>query len=221
MKRLCDWIASRKRGRCQLKSVGEFVQQEFLLDNVVNIVNSPKVGPEYYQHVGNCIDLLRLSLCGSIQLTYNNAVQYREATGFMSIVYDRQPNGSVPAMSDIFAQKDQNGIANDSFFPVNPVNVDRFDVLWYKVFGFPAIGAYGANSSENSYVRFADVDKEVIDLDLDLAGLSTVFGGGTDGLVTNVRTGQLWLVMYNSNPSIVNGAAFKFYGAATLFYEDA
>lgn len=91
-------------------------------------INKVALGAEDYQRVGNKTQCLRIGLRGIVMpSTENVAVDpYNEIR--MIVMYDRQPNGALPAIGEIFTYP------TDVNSPRNPDFSDRFITLADKSF---------------------------------------------------------------------------------------
>jgi len=158
----------------------------------------PISGSSYFNRVGAVVSGVSIRLFGNIRRSLGNNLQYPESWVQLALVYDRQPATTVPGYFDVFDVADMNGdIVTPAVYGVSTVyipNVDRFQVLWVKLYGVPPVGVAGATHGTNYAPYVCDVDKLVIDESIALDGLESVYGGGTAGTLSNVRTGAYYLV---------------------------
>lgn len=91
-------------------------------------INKIALGAEDYQHVGNKIQCLRIGLRGIVMPSTENVVvdPYNEIR--MIVLYDKQTNGALPAIGEIFTYP------TDVNSPRNPDFSDRFITLADKSF---------------------------------------------------------------------------------------
>lgn len=99
------------------------------------------------------------------------------------LVYDKQPNGAAPAVTDILA-----GTGNPDC-PYNMNNSGRFDILWDKCWGLPYVPA-----ATTAMVKFP-ILKEIIPVKR-----STQYSG-TGSTIANIATGSLYLIWIGSQAS--------------------
>lgn len=113
------------------------------------------------------------------------------------LVYDRQPNGALPAFADVFQDTNQAGTTNtDSLSNVNINNADRFKIIKEFVWASPGAAAAAAYSGIN--------EQRVLELKafIKLNALETHYNAGTAGTVADITTGSLFLMAAG-----LNGAA--------------
>jgi len=99
--------------------------------------------------------------------------------GFIAIIYDREPTGSLPAFTDIFQRGVTNGSVYASLSMLNPASSTRFSVVMRRDFIVTAAGSdnYGINIEEW----------------IDLKKRECVFKGATGGY-GDIQKGALLLV---------------------------
>lgn len=122
----------------------------------------------------------------------------------LAIVYDRQPTGGRPLMSDIYSLHPG---SSDTLDFATVENMDRFLILKEKFWVFP--GNSGATWATPSFVPpWATVpmgSDMMVDWKIDLKGLETIFGGGIDGNENNTRSGQFYMVRWCNNSISTTG----------------
>lgn len=166
------------------------------------LLNGLQLGTSAFQRIGNKIAMK--SCYWSVVFALNSLNTVADATSGtpqvpvrMMIVYDKQTNGSLPALSDLLS--DKSGIANatarfiDVNSPNNLNNKDRFIVLCDKRF---VLSAQGTGSR---------IMKKYKKLSTSVAYKS----GATVGNVTDITSGGLYFIAYvdgdlgrNANPDI-------------------
>lgn len=166
------------------------------------LLNGLQLGTSAFQRIGNKIAMK--SCYWSVAFALNSLNTVADATSGtpqvpvrMMIVYDKQTNGSLPALSDLLS--DKSGIANatarfiDVNSPNNLNNKDRFIVLCDKRF---MLSSQGTGSR---------ILKKYKKLSTSVAYKS----GATVGNVTDITSGGLYFIAYidgdlggNANPDI-------------------
>lgn len=180
------------------------------------LINGLQLGTAAYQRIGNKIAMK--SCYWSMTFGLNSINTIATATSGtpqvpvrMMIVYDKQTNGSLPAVSDLLSDKVgiTNGTARaiDVNSPNNLNNKDRFIVLCDKRF---VLSAQGTGS-------------RVIKKYKKLSTSVTYKSGATVGDVTDITSGGLYVLIYrdadlgeNTNPAI----NVKMTGDVRLRYQD-
>lgn len=226
--------ATIKYGRLGAKCGKSKQETKFLDTSLTNLLsttmefvslNTPLFGTEFYQRVGNSMCLKSISINGGLQYAYNaGAVQDYVR---LAIVYDKQPNAAFPAAAATLFQEvyDSGSAASYAESGINPVNKDRFIVLWTKRFQVPglvtAIGNTGgggspANNPPNIMVSINDL---TIDVFKKLGGMETRFNTTNGGTIADITTGSLlWVTQATDNAP--GTAAWTFYGTARLRFTD-
>lgn len=223
MLKLCEWLGKRKREAAVLKQITNFATLPIgtLITDCNEMVPSPKSGSAVYNRIGNRVSFDKLYLKYNITPTNSNtgAIADPQLTA-IAVVYDRQSNGSLAVTSDIFQSFSNTGFAFAfGTTTPNPFNLDRFTIVYYRAFTLPPIGVMGANLSSGGLI-YDDYDKLTVETMIDLDGLEGVYGGGTDGSYTNVRTGQFWLITYSEQQANVIGSGYELEYNATLYFHD-
>jgi len=106
-------------------------------NQAIQAVNLMKVGTAAHERVGNTINVK------SVIITNYNSTG-GSGYGRLFVVYDRQPNGTLPTYQTIFATVDYTGTVQPSFGLINPKNQLRFEILYYEqFFGNYSVNGYG------------------------------------------------------------------------------
>ncbi len=93
--------------------------------NVI-LLNGVQTGAAFYNRVGSRIEMKNLHIRGFV----NNAATTIAQQGRLLIVYDRQPTGALPVISDILQSRDQAGTATTAgASEINLDNRDRFQIV--------------------------------------------------------------------------------------------
>lgn len=145
----------------------------------IQLLNGIAQGTTAFTRVGNRISMqsvhMRYSLRQWDVSTFNNNHIWR-----MLIVYDRSPNGSNPAITDILASNHQLALQNMD-------NKDRFKILWDKTdtYGYFFSGGNSTGPCQAVGECYRKVKGD------------TVYSGSAS-LISDLRTGALWLVYLGS-----------------------
>ena len=138
--------------RPELKSVDYNNVKYF--DNVATgastffVLNGIHVGPGFYQRTGRQIKMRSIQFKYTIEpITYPAPMDQLR----VAIVFDRQPNGAYPALSDIFQDVDSAGTVKtdpESFLNLN--NRERFRILHHQYMQVPQVNSATASQSLSS-----------------------------------------------------------------------
>lgn len=210
----------------------------------IQCLNQIQVGSGYFQRVGSIVSMRKLHL--TIHLHPNPNITTANANPGpdlirIALVYDRQPNGSIPSYTDIFNGRDQAGtsitynwepnatvgaVASSTLTPRNMDNRDRFVVLYDRhisIGGNIAATTFAGNQFTGlAAVAFQDgelmrdVSKTI---HINLKGLKTVYNkGSSPAVLADINEGSLLLVV--DGEAGTTTAQFAFFGNSRLRYID-
>lgn len=111
----------------------------------------------------------------------------------LSIIYDRQTNAALPAMTDFY---DQVGGVNEPWSPISIENGRRFKVLWSGTYDLTGNATTAASGSMQSIDVFKKMNHPV------------QFNAGTAGNVADIETGGLFLVVVGAQVAGTTDANF-------------
>lgn len=194
---------------------------------LVTLVNLMTEGAGPTNRVGRRIIMKSLLVHGFINMTSANGTAINGGIlGRIAVVYDRQPTGSLPALSDIFGATNSAGTAltaDPTFYGLNLNNRLRFTILADSYVCLPGVGINGAtpssivmqsscnsstNENQNTFVfkRF---------IKLKGAGAQFKSNGGTLGDFVN---GALYMVTLGTDANAT--AAFRLSFSTRLKFYD-
>ena len=148
--------------------------------------------------IGNKIALKSLRLRGTIQETGTYGAPTQQ--GRFMIVYDRQVNGTYPAVNNILSDITPSNVVVPGTYlsSINPNFYDRFIVLCDKLFIVGPVTAGG-----NELTGPTEQKGFVIDEFIKLKGLEVQYGTSTNNSpIADVNTGALYLITWGD---ITNG----------------
>ena len=217
------------RGATELKSVDSSLLTRQLTTNgvtgVVELLMVPPVnGAAFYNRIGTRTRAMSLQITGAIRPTYTNPAAKLAGLGRIMIIYDRQPNGSLPnAGSDVIADFPYNGVpVTNAMSGLNMNNRDRFLVLRDRKVKLPAIGINGAApaSSPNEFIDCAQDGGFVFKEYIKLKGLESHYKASS-GNVGDIATGSfIILCSSTADAAVGTDAAWEFgYCARLKFYD--
>jgi len=182
-------------------------------------INLIRTGSTFTNRIGRKIEMKSIRINGFLDVI--RASLDKDYVRVM-IVYDRQPTGALPAISDLLQDSDQ-ATANttNSVSAPNVNNVDRFHVLRDYRITPPVVSAF---TSAGSYTIQNDIDPLCpafkFDCYMKLKGLSTQYkADSSPSVIGDIATGTLYLVTYGL---IASGSeAFQLVANVRLRFEDA
>ena len=106
----------------------------------IRLMNGLGVGTSDFQRSGQRIEMKSLRVTGQCQLLSSFTGTAAQSYGRLMVVYDRQPTGTLPNISDILADQDTAGTSTtNAFSGMNLQNRDRFAMLVDKRFEIPQV----------------------------------------------------------------------------------
>lgn len=148
------------------------LSNDFTTPGATFLLNGLTTGALATNRIGRKVTLKSLYIRATVQLATTSV---RGANIRMVVFYDKQANGTAPAVTDV--------LADDSFYsPNNLSNRDRFVVLCDHV--FEPIG------TANDYQKSAVVFKKL--------NLETMFNAGTAGTIADITSGSLYIMFAQS-----------------------
>lgn len=154
------------------------------------LLNPVQLGAGFYNRVGSKIELKSVHLRGNIRQTLTTT----EGSLRLIVVYDRQPNGTAPALTDILQTRSQTGAATTtSFSEINLDQRDRYVMIRDKTWHAPS-ATYTAGVQTNG-PSYPGTDEEFdINLFIPLNNLVTHYKSTTDPIsVADINTGGLYM----------------------------
>lgn len=198
-------------------------------DNQGDVVplNVTRTGVNFYNRVGNKINLKKLTFRGFISSYLNGRVPFTglQAPGYggFAIVYDLQPNGTTPTWRDVFEDVDENGVSTitpDSYSSINWINRDRFIILYNSRQIIPR----PLNNGIPPYTITGLIYPDPSSMDMtwwfsiDLSGLKTVYNTMNIGTALDIMTGAIWLLSFGTRNPQDNQWAIEW--RTRLYFED-
>lgn len=164
----------------------------------VTLLNGIATGTDYTDRVGRKVVIKSIYLRGFVlpvdTSTSNNLSR-------LILVYDKQPNGAAPAVTDILK-------SSTAQSQLNINNRDRFMILMDKQY---AMGAYDATTGYIGSPSVQQVKK------YKKCNLETIYGG-TLSTIASINTGALYLVTIGSAAAAAGG---EFRGSVRVRFVDS
>lgn len=160
----------------------------------ITLLANPTLGSDFTNRIGRKIRLKSLYIRGFLAVERSLANppsvgQTRSQMGRMIILFDTQPNGALPLITDIL-------VTNSPVSHLNLNNRDRFKVLCDKVWVFdPYIlsttaSSYGAN--QNGCIKPVKKYKRM--------DLEVIYNSTSGGTIADIASGALLMCWIGSNP---------------------
>ena len=108
----------------EIKAVDVNITQSMNIPGSVTfqLLNAVQTGAAFYNRVGARVEGKSLHIRGYIR---NISTSTTDDVGRLLVVYDRQPNGAFPNITDVIQARDQTGATSNT--GVSPVNLDQRD----------------------------------------------------------------------------------------------
>lgn len=185
---------------------------------VIQNIATVQQGPNISQRIGNKISLKSLRVRFDIAPNGNDVPI--ESSARLMVIYDRNPNGAYPVISNMLAANRQDGSTNAGtmWSSINTNLLDRFVVLMDEFLILPAFnGTTGIDGTQ--VVGPTTQDGFRVDKYIKLKGLETVFNNTASPLtIANVQIGALYLVSWgNVAPA---ASAWSWVGETRLRFQD-
>lgn len=177
----------------------------------VTVLNTPLLGTDYFNRIGRKTYMKNLHLRGWV---FNNTTVTATDVGRIVIVYDAQPNGALPVVSDIF-QNANSAAATNNLANINLNNRQRFTILRDMEVYLPSVtntAGVLTNRGNEDYIK----QSFLIDEFIKLRGMETVYNSVDGGTIADITSGSLLLVTFANNAS--EDWAFQF-GTRLRYYD--
>lgn len=157
-----------------------------------HLLNGIQVGSGFFNRIGSKIEMLNLHVRGFLVNIATSVQQY----GRILIVYDRQPNGAAPAITEVLQSRDQTGTASTTDkSEINLDQRDRFIIVRDKDFFLPSVTNTGGVLT-NGPNWPGDIEEHwEINWFIKLKNLLTHFKSSTNPTtVADINTGALYAI---------------------------
>lgn len=185
----------------------------------VQCLNLIRVGSSMFNRIGRKIEMRSLRI--KTILTTLNVTRATVTPSFcrLCVIYDRQTNGALPPLADIFQDTSQAGTNNDNALSgINMDNRERFVTLIQKNFPVPQATAT-AGVLTNVFPNASSIPI-VMDEFRQLRGLTTHYrADSAPAVIGDISTGSL-LVTTDASPTAAGAELFQIEVSARLKYVD-
>lgn len=182
------------------------------------LLNGVAVGTDFFNRTGRKVQLKSVQLKGQLTLLAGGSDASSESYPIQAaIVYDDQPNGVIPVISDIFQAVDSGGSATSAspYTPINLNNRDRFKILKDWSIALKPFGATGAIATYGDGMHGMRDISFYTKLNLDM-----IFGG-TGATIASIQTGALYFVTYQLQNFTATGVNAFYRIVSRVRYADA
>lgn len=208
-------LAMRKRGIRPFISMNRFPEIKALDYNnlatgdplgitaVITPINLIAAGSSFYNRVGRRIEMKSITfkgVCAAIRTVAN------EAIGRVVLVYDRQTNGALPAIADMFQTTIQDGTNTTSGYSGINLNYrDRFQIIRDFLLYLPSLTeTAGVVTNPGHQDQMSSFPK--ICFHSKLKGLDTTYrADSAPAVIGDIATGGLYVVVFGSLASATTG----------------
>jgi len=208
----------------ELKAVDSQLDIGFGADsgNILEI-GMPTQTPAFYGRIANRTRGVSLELRGIVRTTGANGAAVGNQTGRILVVYDRQPNGAIPASTDVIQDFAQDGsTSTGNYSKLNMTNRDRFLIMRDRTIFFPNVGIDGVPGASTALdfsndPMAANTPTFAIVEHIELKGLQTQYKASSTGAIADISTGAFYVICLDTTSSgnaawaIDARARYKFY----------
>lgn len=160
---------------------------------VIVLLNGTTNGSNFWNRLGSRISMktLYLKLFLNKSTTFASTLQNQESCIFrISLVYDKQCQGTAPLVSDIWANVDTAGALTSSLSAaVNPESRDRFVILMDRF-----INTWPMSTTESYGTTYTVGRNMMIKKFIKLKNAEALYGAGNTGTVSDIESGGLFLI---------------------------
>lgn len=162
------------------------------------LLNGIQTGAAFFNRVGSRVEMKNLHIRGPIQ----NFATATAGSLRLLVVYDRQPTGSLPVISDILQTRDQTGTATTAGqSEINLDNRDRFVIVRDLTFYSPSVTNTAGVLTNGP--QFPGNDDQQWDMNVftKLKGLTTHYKSSSNPTtIADIATGALYACFVCSAP---------------------
>jgi len=166
------------------KKVADVLQTNRPADTTgsISLLAIPVLGSDMNQRIGRKIHMRSLYIRGTLQRESYAAGNHPACLCRLIVVYDKQPNGAAPIMTDILN-------AADSVAHLNLNNRDRFQIIKDKQW---SLDAWSLNETVGQFMGLSGRCAYPVKIYKKL-NLETIYNASA-GSIADITSGALWLV---------------------------
>lgn len=182
------------------------------------LCNAIQEGSGFFNRIGRKINLKSLMVTADIEQSFANTSAVDPQFARMIVLYDAQPNGVAPVLSDVLQDVTQSGAASINVYSsINLNNRDRFRILLDKKFKLPGVGIagapFGGAGLQQALAYEMNNGKLCISKYLKLKGIETQYKStSSPASIADISTGALWVMVVGQDPSAI-GSGLQGYTA--------
>lgn len=187
-------------------------------------VNEIAVGSSFFNRIGRKVEMKNVRFTGIINPINATRAAVTDYARIV-LVYDRQANGALPSISDIFQDTEQNGTnTTNAGSGVNLNNRDRFAIIMDKRVQLPAAtdtAGVMTNLWPTSFGSATDgTPGYIIDEFRKLKGLTTQYkADSAPAVIGDISTGSLLLVTFANNAAGSDVWAMNLWNVRLRFHD--
>lgn len=183
---------------------------------VIYSINSLNTGSLWYEREGRLTHNKNLDLKLDIYVQGSNLTAQAECTLRIMVVWDKMPQGSFPAITDILLDTGITGTTQTNILSnVNMNKRDRYEIISQEFVGLPAIGTAGVISnlqqtnlfSGRTLTKYLKINRD------------TAFNIGTAGTIADINFGALYLIIWSDSGTFATPAYSVEHTARLSYYE--
>jgi len=179
----------------------------------LNVLNT---GTLWYEREGRLTHNKNLDLKLDIYVSGSNIAAHGESTLRVMVVWDKMPQGSLPAITDILLDTSITGTTQTNILSnVNMNKRDRYEIISQEFIGLPAIGIAGviSNLQQTNLYSGRTVTKYLA------INRDTAFNIGTAGTIADINFGGLYLIIWSDSGVFATPAYSVEHTSRLSFYE--
>jgi len=180
----------------------------------ITLLNGIAEGTGFWNRIGRKFAMRALHFRGYFEYDGNSSPSDDGDHWRIAIIYDRQTNGAVPAIADIFQEVPYTGTpaTPDSMSSINMNNSDRFKVIADIRFGIP--------SGTNTVTQILDGQSQEFTVNryINLGNLETHCKATTQEL-SSIATGSVYLITWGAKATATD-CGFRFRWRCRLRFTD-
>lgn len=160
-------------------------------------LNLIQAGSSFFNRIGRKVEMISVRFVGNF-----NLLNVSRATGAdyarIVLVYDRQANGALPALADIFQDTEQSGTnTTQANSGINLNNRERFAVIADKRIMLPAVTTTAGVPSGLWPTSFDNDKISSVDMFRKLKGMTVHYGADSSpAVIGDIKSGSLLLVTF-------------------------
>lgn len=215
-----------RTGGYEIKSVdmpaiaagADFLAKALTTTATFDLLNGIQEGASFYNRIGRRTHMKSIHVTGQVVPSANTTAGTNEYIRIM-LIYDRQPNGSFPAIADLLLDYGNDGTTfTTSLSKMNMNNVERFAILRDKRV---CLVSNEQTAITGQYATLGTDSQNDVNWFVPLKDLETHYKSTTNpAAIGDVATGALYLVTFGSVAAAGNASGYVLNYNARLRFVD-